>query len=100
METSRRNFLGLAAVAVPLAMLTERETAAQAAGVCADPATLPLSQKKTRRALGYVEPSTDAVMRCGHCAFFAAASAGCGTCQMLSGGPVSAGGVCTSFTAK
>ena len=71
-----------------------------AAPICFDPAALPLSQKNRRRGLGYVDVSTDPKRRCGACAFFTAAQTGCGTCQMLSGGPVSAGSVCNSFAPK
>lgn len=67
---------------------------------CADPAALPLSQRSRRRSLGYVEPAPDAARRCGGCAFFTAGEGGCGSCQMLTGGPVSASGTCNSFAPK
>lgn len=94
---TRRSFLA-AAGAVPLALFFARTASAQ--NVCVDPASLPLAQKNRRRGLGYVEPTPDAKKRCGACAFFTVSQPGCGTCQMLSGGPVSDMGVCTSFTPK
>ena len=99
MPTSRRNFLGLAALAPAAVLAAANARAADAA--CYDPATMPLSQKSLRRALGFVEVSSDPAKRCGRCAFFTAASqAGCGSCQMLNGGVVSAGAVCNSFAAQ
>lgn len=103
MTASRRTFL-TAAAGVPVALLFAG--AAGAAGpptpVCYDPATLTLSQKNRRRSLGYLEAGTDPAKRCGGCAFFAAAAAnaGCGTCQLLSGASVKVGAVCNSFAAK
>ncbi len=73
---------------------------AAARPACYDPATLPYMQKSRRRALGYVDASTNPARRCGLCAFFTGTSAACGNCQMLSGGPVAAGGLCQSFAPK
>jgi hypothetical protein len=100
MRNSRRDFLALAGMA-PIALLAAK--GAQAAEVCYDPAALPLSQKNRRRGLGYLEASPEpAKRRCGICVFFTptAGKEGCGNCQMLSGGPVNAGGVCNSFAPK
>lgn len=98
MHHSRRNFLALASLA-PAALLVAGS--ANAAGqACYDPNTLPLSQKTRRRGLGYVEPSPDSTKHCGGCAFFTAAEPSCGSCQMLSGGPVSALAVCNSFAPR
>ena len=99
MDTSRRNFLGLAAIA-PLAMAGFSNARADALAVCYDPAALPLSQKSRRRSLGYVEISADPAKHCSACAFFTGNTAGCGTCAMLSGGAVSGGAACNSFAAK
>ncbi|MEO6717650.1 MAG: high-potential iron-sulfur protein [Novosphingobium sp.] len=100
MNGSRRNFLALAAGA-PLALLAASRTRAADAPACYYPATLPFTQKNRRRSLGYVEISTDAKKHCGACSFFTASTAsGCGTCQLLSGGPVRADAVCNSFAAK
>lgn len=100
MTGSRRRFLGLAAGA-PLALfLTDRARAADAPA-CYDPAALPFSQKSRRRSLGYVEVSADPKKHCGACSFFTAAvQNGCGTCQLLGGGPVRADAMCNSFAAK
>lgn len=98
-DTSRRQLLFAAAIA-PVA-LAWRSAAAETPA-CVDPAALPLAQKRQRRAINYVEPSPDLKKRCGGCAFFTAAGKAnsCGTCQLLSGGPVSAIGLCNSFAAK
>ena len=100
MDNSRRKFLALAGL-TPVALLAARAAHAGDAA-CYDPAALPLSQKNRRRGLGYVEPAPDPKKHCGLCAFFTAdaAQAGCGKCQMLGGGPVSAMGVCNSFAPK
>jgi len=96
MTVSRRNFLTAAALA-PLAFAG---TARAEPAVCYDPGALPLSQRSRRRSLGYVDTSQDPQKRCGRCSFFTEAAPGCGTCTMLSGGAVNAGGVCNSFAAK
>lgn len=100
MDTTRRQFLVLAGLAPVVLVATPGAKAA--APACFDFTALSLSQKSRRRSLGYVEPSTDAKRHCGACSFFAgsATQAGCGTCLVLSGGPVSATGVCNSFAAK
>lgn len=96
MTIDRRRFLTVAAVGMPLTILTAGS--AQAAA-CYDPAALPLSQKSRRRSLSYVEASTDPAKRCAGCAFFAATAEGCGTCQLLNG-PVNAGASCASFAPR
>lgn len=98
MAETRRRFLTLAGMA-PLACVALGSTQALA-NACVDPDSLPLSQKNRRRAIGYVDPSTDAKKKCSLCSFFTAGQAGCGTCMMLSGGPVSADAVCNSFALK
>jgi hypothetical protein len=74
--------------------------AASATATCREPAALPLSQKSRRRGLGYVEISTDAKRSCALCAFYSAAAQGCGACQILGGGIVSANGLCNSFAPR
>ncbi|MET0588651.1 MAG: high-potential iron-sulfur protein [Novosphingobium sp.] len=83
----------------PLALAAGRSIAAEPAA-CYDPAALPLSQKNRRRSLGYIDASADPKKHCGVCAFFAAGQGSCGTCQLLTGGPVNSGGVCNSFAPK
>lgn len=97
MEPSRRKLLAAIGLA-PLAFVAARS--ASGAEACYDPAKLPLSQKNRRRGLGYVEVSPDPKKRCDGCAFYTAAKSGCGTCQMLGGGTVSAAAVCNSFAPK
>lgn len=96
MITSRRSLLALA----PALMLAVPGRGQTAPPACADPATLPLMQKSRRKSLGYLEASGDPKKMCRLCAFFTAGSGVCGTCQIFSGGPVNAGGVCNSFAAK
>lgn len=95
MERSRRSFMALAGL-VPVAVLTARA----AAPACYDPAGLPLSQRNRRRAIGFVEQAPDPAKRCQLCAFFHAGSGDCGKCDMLSGGPVTTRGHCSSFAAR
>lgn len=98
MDRSKRSFLTLAAI-TPLALVTGGAAFASDAA-CYDPVNLPLSLRNRRKALGFVEVSPDAARRCGLCAFFERKQGECGTCQLLSGGPVTAAGVCNSFAAK
>lgn len=98
MEKSRRNFVGLLALAPISIFSVGRALAADSA--CYDPQTLPLNQKNRRRSIGYVSASPDAKRQCSLCAFFTAGQGACGSCQMLSGGAVEAGGVCNSFAPK
>lgn len=97
---SRRDVLGLA-VAVPVIMLG-LASAARAAdpALCFNPDLLPGSQKSMRKALGFVAVSTDTAKSCNRCAFFTATANGCGKCQLLVGGPVTATGVCRSWAKK
>jgi len=67
---------------------------------CYDPAALGLSQRNRRRSLGYVDVSGEAEKQCRSCAFFTSSGSDCGTCQLLSSGPVCAGGVCSSYARK
>lgn len=97
MTQSRRELLGRGLL---LAGLAVAGSARAQNAACYDPATLPLSQKSRRRAVGYTDVSGDPAVRCGNCAFFTATAAPCGTCVVLGGGPVQAGAVCTSFAAK
>ncbi len=99
MAPSRRAFLAAASL-VPFAGLAAASALAAEAAACYVPATLPLSQKSRRRALGYVEVSSDPQQQCGACAFYTAKAGDCGSCQLLGDGPVTAAAVCTSFAKK
>lgn len=99
MSESRRRFLALAGLA-PVALLASRQSFAQAGTACYDMSKLPLSQKSLRKAVNFVDPSPDQAKRCGTCAFFVATKDGCGTCQILSGGPVAQSAYCTSYAPK
>ena len=98
-QSTRRTFLAAASLA-PFACLIGSSALATEAAACYDPAALPLSQKSRRRALGYVEASTDAQKNCRTCAFYTVKAGDCGGCQLLGGGPVNAGAVCNSFAKK
>jgi len=93
MSFERRTFLALAG-SVPLLLMGNTPPQTNA---CYDPSALPLSQRSRRRSLGYLDVSSDPAKRCAGCSFFKNSAQGCGTCQMLSGGPVNAGAVCNSF---
>lgn len=98
MPDSRRNFLAMAAI-VPVAIFAAGSARAVDAA-CYNPSALPLSQKNRRRSIGFEETSTNPKERCELCAFYTATKGDCGTCQMLSGGPVNAKGLCRSFAQK
>jgi hypothetical protein len=98
MNPTRRKFVVLASMA-PFALAAGRSFAAESAA-CYDPAALPLSQKNRRRSLGYTDAAPDPQKHCGACTFFTPSQGTCGTCQLLTGGPVNAGGVCNSFAPK
>ncbi len=101
MDNDRRRFLVLVGLA-PLAAIAigAGVASAQPAAVCVDPAALPLMQKNRRRGLGYTEAAPDPKKRCRGCAFFITGKGNCGTCQLLSGGAVSATAVCNSFAPR
>jgi hypothetical protein len=98
MERSRRSFLALAAIAPLIFVGGGAAMASEAA--CYDPASLSLNLRNRRKALGFIEVSSDAARRCGLCAFFEPKQGNCGTCQLLTGAPVTAAGVCNSFAPK
>lgn len=99
MNKTRRELLGWAGIA-SLGLISTSAWGQGGTSACYDPAALPLSQKNRRRALSYTDTSPDPKKRCAGCAFFTGTKEGCGTCQMLSGAPVDAGGVCTSFAPR
>lgn len=101
--TDRRTFLtrvALAGIGLAAAATAGSGVARAAGAPCFDPAALSLSQRNRRRALGYVDASTEAGKHCGGCAFFTGDAKACGTCQILSGGPVSGAGLCSSFAPR
>jgi len=75
---------------------------AASATACADPATLSDAEMSTRTSLAYTEKSPNPQQVCAGCSFFhaGAGSADCGTCDMMSGGPVNPQGHCNSWNAK
>ena len=89
-DFNRRRALAALALA-PLAM------AGAAHAACYDPATLARAIQARRRTLGFEETGSDPARRCGGCTFFAATSEGCGTCKLMTGGPVTALSTCRSW---
>ena len=99
-DPTRRRALGLAAAA-PFVLLGLAASAKAAdAPACYDYDLMPANQKSMRLSLGFKDASQDPNKHCGLCRFFTASSGGCGTCVLLSGGAVSSGSVCDSWTAK
>lgn len=98
MDRTRRQFLAVAGLAPIIAASAKAASAAEL--VCYDSAGINLSQRNRRRAIGFVEQSSDPSRQCGLCAFFHAQTGECGTCDMLGGGQVTARGVCTAFAKK
>lgn len=98
MDRNRRRMLAALAMA-PLAALGAAGVRA-AESACYNPSALPLSMRNRRRSIGFVEVSTDPAKHCGVCAFFKPSAGTCGTCDMLSGGPVTSRGYCNSFARK
>jgi hypothetical protein len=95
MNSSRRNLILMTLIAPLGGLVAGRANATDTR--CYDPATLSLSQKSRRRTLGYVDKSTNVTKRCGACAFYKKTAEECGSCDLLSGGPVVASGVCNSY---
>ncbi|MET0180455.1 MAG: high-potential iron-sulfur protein [Novosphingobium sp.] len=98
--TSRRRFLAIAGLAPILLTGLGRAAVAAETKVCFDPETLSASQKSRRKSLGFNVVSPDPKKICGGCAFYAMTTAGCGKCQLLSGGPVAATSNCRSWAKK
>jgi hypothetical protein len=75
---------------------------ASAGGGCADPEDMSPSETSLRDANHYVENSADAAKTCAGCTFFTPGTdgAGCGTCQIYTGGPANPKGYCDSWAAK
>lgn len=99
MTETRRRFLAIAGLA-PVALLGARQSFAQAQSACYNLNSMSLAQKNMRRSVGFVDPAPDPAKHCGTCAFFVAAQNGCGTCQILSGGPTAQTAFCMSYAPK
>ena len=100
MTVSRRNLLGLIALAPTGIAAARAQNVPAPAPACYDPAALPTSQRSMRNALGFKDVSPEPAKRCSACVFFTGTKPGCGTCALLSGGGVSANSVCNSFGRK
>lgn len=67
---------------------------------CSDPDRLSDGEVGLRVSVAYTEQSPDESLRCSDCSFFEGYSEGsCGTCTLLEG-PVNAGGLCDSWSAR
>lgn len=103
MDHSRRDFISIASITGLAALITATAARAQAPAAtagCVAPKNLSLSQKNRRRSIGYMDMSDDPAKQCSKCSFFTASQSGCGSCVMLSGGPVSASGLCSSYSPR
>jgi hypothetical protein len=106
---TRRSFfrLGLtvsaaAAASAALTSCSGGKSQPASAGGCANPEDMSPSETSLRQANHYVENSADAAKSCAGCTFFTpgADGAGCGTCQIYTGGPANPKGYCDSWAAK
>lgn len=97
---SRRVVLN-AALGTATTILISRVVSAAEPPMCADPQSLPASQRSMRQSLGFQPVSESATKKCGSCAFFAAKPASlCGACALLSGGLVANTSICGSWVRK
>lgn len=98
-----RRALLLLAIAAPVAAQASAVAAAAAttaSNACVDPDALPRAQKAMRASLNFRMVSEDPKRQCGGCAFYTAKQGACGSCALLSSGPVPAEGVCDSWAAR
>jgi High potential iron-sulfur protein len=104
---SRRSFLkfGLkvsvvGVTAVALQACGSKSAADSAA--CVDVGGLTASEQSLRQSMNYVEKAPDPTKTCAGCSFFTAGegAAGCGSCEIFTGGPANPGGHCDSWAAK
>jgi hypothetical protein len=97
-----RRWLLSCAIGVPVAgalLASSRAMSAEPA-VCVDPEELTPGEAGMRRSLSYTDTSPQADKKCSGCGFFSATDPSCGTCKLLNGGAVNAGGYCTSWSAR
>ena len=100
MAVNRREVL-LAALVLSVGGVAALLGCGSGAPACADPELLSTSEKALREQLGYGEVAPEGESQhCGSCVFFRAGDeAACGRCEILNG-PVSSGGLCSSWSAK
>jgi hypothetical protein len=105
---SRRSFLkfGLKVTVVGAAAATlnacgqKSASGGAAAGGCVDLDALTASEQSLRKSFNYVDKSQTPGETCSVCSFFTPGEGECGTCEIFTGGPASAGGRCDSWAAK
>jgi hypothetical protein len=97
---ARRRVLGMAAASPLILLALASSPRAADSTACFDLDALPASQLSLRRSFNFKPQSPDPKKHCGICNFFTATDGDCGKCALLSGGPVSFGSVCDSWTAK
>ena len=104
---SRRSFLKLGlevsavgAAAAALSACGSKPAADSSA--CVDLGGLTASEQSLRQSMKYAEKAPDPTKTCSGCSFFTAGegAAGCGTCEIFTGGPANRGGHCDSWAAK
>jgi len=96
-KLSRRSAIGRLAV-LPFGLAFAPRASANE--TCFDPDALPTSQRSFRKSLGFELKASDPSRACSGCAFYTASSESCGTCRLLSGGPVEPTSTCRSFAAR
>ena len=96
-DLGRRSLL-TKGICLSLGVTLIKTTIAHAAS-CADPDDLSSAVLSMRQSAGYTDSYADDKKTCRHCAFFKATEGECGACNAL-GGPVNAGGHCTSWSAR
>ena len=99
-DGGRRRLLALLAASPLLLLGLSRESRAQTAAMCVNLDDLPPADSALRKELAFHLTSPDPAKHCSGCAFFAATTTDCGTCQILNNGPVTPHSVCDSWAAK
>jgi hypothetical protein len=96
-DVERRALLGVG-VRLSVAVAFVNVAMAQAE-TCTDPDELSGAQRSMRKAAEYKSSYANEKETCRHCVNFTATEGDCGSCRAL-GGPVEAGGHCTSWMAR
>lgn len=68
--------------------------------MCVNLNDMPPAESALRKELGFKLVAPDPAKQCAGCAFFAATTSDCGTCQILNNGATTPHSVCDSWAAK
>jgi hypothetical protein len=81
---------------------SSRTASTAAGGECVADTKVSEADQSSRASMGYVHESTNPSQKCAGCAFFheAEGGGGCGTCDVLSKGPVNPNGHCNAWSAR